>query len=84
MPSFMSHAKASTGASTHADSVEEHVEHICEQGCRVVRKAIEDFDHGQQIADLQNLSHTERDLVMAELKDIMAVYEKNGSEGCGS
>ena len=82
MPSFMSHAKASTG--THADSVEEHVEHICEQGCRVVRKTIDDFDHGQLIADLQNLSNTERDRVMAELKDIMAVYEKNGSEGCGS
>ena len=82
MPSFMSHAKASTGAP--ADSVEEHVEHICEQGCRVVRKTIDDFDHGQQIADLQNLSNTERDRVMSELKDIMAVYEKNGSEGCGS
>lgn len=80
MPSFQSHAKTSTPA----DSVEEHVEHICEQGCRVVRKAIDDFDHGQQIADLQNLSNTERDRVMAELKDIMAVYEKNGSEGCGS
>lgn len=82
MPSFMSHAKASTG--TAASSVEERVEHICEQGCTVVRKAIDDFEHGQPPADLQNLSNEERDRVMHELKDIMAVYESNKSEGCGS
>jgi 4-hydroxy-3-methylbut-2-en-1-yl diphosphate synthase IspG/GcpE len=80
MPSLQSHAKASTPV----DSVEERVEHICEQGCRVVRKTIDDFDHGQQITDLNNLSTAERDRVMAELKDIMAVYEKNGSNGCDS
>lgn len=64
--------------------IEEQVESICEQGCKVVRKTIDDFDHGELTADLQHLSDAERQHVIAELKDIMCVYEANGSRGCDS
>ena len=64
--------------------VEEQVEYICEKGCRMVRKTIDDFDHGEFAADLHHLSDEERHHVIAELKDIMSVYEANGTKGCGS
>ncbi|MDH5631687.1 MAG: hypothetical protein OEZ10_01690 [Gammaproteobacteria bacterium] len=68
---------------SHYPGIDEKVEQFCEMGCSVVRKTIADFDHGELTEDLHHLSEEERQHVIAELRDIMAVYEKNGG-GCGS
>jgi hypothetical protein len=59
---------------TNHERVEARVERICLKGCRQVRRDIALLDSGTVIAEAQGLSSEERRLLLAELKQIMAVY----------
>jgi hypothetical protein len=54
--------------------LEVRVETICERGCRLVWDAIERLERGEQLPETADLSPSERDWVLAELKSVMAVY----------
>lgn len=58
----------------HRDTVDAHVERICNQGCRQVRERIERMEGGDWGLDLEGLARVERRAVLQELKSIMAVY----------
>lgn len=52
------------------------VETLCQEGCNDVRQAIAQLEAGQSLPQLQGLSATEQQAVLAELKAIMAVYDR--------
>ena len=53
------------------------VETICAQGCARVNELIIELDKGSKIKDTQELTQEETTAVLAELKAIMAVYDKD-------
>ncbi len=55
-------------------TVEWCVELICNKGCRAVRADIEALEQGRPVAGLGRLPEALRRQVLAELKEIMAVY----------
>lgn len=59
--------------------VDEAVERLCAQGCRVVYQRIDELRSGAAIEELQGLDDYQRELVAVELESIMAVYAENGS-----
>ena len=50
------------------------VEHICNKGCREVRKDILIFEKGGTPQGAEPLTAKQKSLVLAELKTIMSVY----------
>ena len=50
------------------------VESICGKGCQSVRRDIEVLENAGELPETRGLSAAERDLVLDELKSIMAVY----------
>jgi hypothetical protein len=50
------------------------VETLCHKGCRQVWRKIEALEQGRDLPETQDLTPEERAEVLAELKDIMAVY----------
>lgn len=64
----------STLAALQKPILEVRVETICERGCRLVWDAIEQLDRGEHLPETADLSPSERDWVLAELKSVMAVY----------
>ncbi len=50
------------------------VESICNQGCRVVRFSIEALKDGTKLAETEGLSAAEKSEVLLELEEIMEVY----------
>jgi hypothetical protein len=51
-------------------------EDICKLGCNRVNEIIECIERKQDIAEIAGLAADEIDLLLSELKDIMAVYRK--------
>ncbi|PUB73666.1 MAG: hypothetical protein DBP03_11925 [gamma proteobacterium symbiont of Ctena orbiculata] len=58
--------------------IEQHVEAICEKGCRSVREDIRLLSRGVVLPELSDLDELSRQLVLKELRSIMAVY----GDGC--
>jgi len=54
--------------------LEARLESLCEKGCRHVWKDIEALEQGRELDETRDLSETERRWLLAELKQIMAVY----------
>lgn len=55
-------------------SIEQHVEAICEKGCRSVREDIRLLSRGVVLPELRDLDELARQMVLKELRSIMAVY----------
>jgi hypothetical protein len=55
--------------------VNQCVDALCQCGCDAVRATIKAMEIGAEIPQLQTLGHEERQLVLAELKAVMAVYD---------
>ena len=55
------------------------VENLCSEGCIAVNEYIAVLDKGDVLAQTQNLNTGDVALVLAELKSIMAVYDKTDS-----
>jgi len=51
------------------------VEQLCQCGCNDVRNTISLLEANQSVAQVEGLSTHERRQVLAELKEIMAVYD---------
>jgi hypothetical protein len=60
--------------SDNRERVDARVEAICLKGCRQVRRDIALLESGSPIPEVQGLALNERRLLLAELKQIMAVY----------
>lgn len=60
--------------SDNRERVDARVEAICIKGCRQVRRDIALLESGSPIPEVQGLALNERRLLLAELKQIMAVY----------
>jgi hypothetical protein len=54
--------------------IEARIEAICGRGCVHVRRDIATLEAGAQLPETLDLSEDERRLLLAELKQIMAVY----------
>ncbi len=52
------------------------VEKLCEDGCKAVNQYIDAIQAGDYPAALRKLDHQDCDAILAELKSIMAVYER--------
>ncbi|MDM8546211.1 hypothetical protein QUF61_06925 [Candidatus Venteria ishoeyi] len=61
------------------DCLENSLENICQQGCRQVSQVILQMEQGETLPETAMLSATQHQLLLVELKAIMAVYEKTGS-----
>lgn len=59
---------------TDRELVEARIEAVCLKGCRQVRRDIWALEAGAEIPEVQGLAPDERRLLLAELKQIMAVY----------
>ncbi|MEO5342278.1 MAG: hypothetical protein H7842_02875 [Gammaproteobacteria bacterium SHHR-1] len=59
----------------HSKRVEYSIERLCHKGCKAVWGVIHALEQGQSLEETQGLSPEELSLVLAELKQIMAVYE---------
>jgi len=65
--------------------VEKGVELVCRRGCNYVRQVISDLDGSVafDVPELRDLRlQQERSAVLAELKEIMAVYDDSGNGCC--
>jgi hypothetical protein len=59
--------------------VDHCIEVICQQGCRMVNQVIVAWDAGQTPAAAVLLDEAQQQVVLVELKAIMAVYAETGS-----
>lgn len=57
------------------EKVHKAVEDICKLGCTMVNEIIDTLEHGEDIAETDELTRTERGELLDELKTIMNVYE---------
>jgi len=53
------------------------VEHLCKDGCNAVNSYISAIQSGDYPELVRGLDHQDRDAVLAELKSIMAIYDRN-------
>jgi len=52
------------------------VETLCEYGCDAVRTTIADLEQGRTVSGMDGMDEEQRRQVLAELKAIMAVYDR--------
>jgi hypothetical protein len=52
------------------------VDHLCEDGCKAVTQYIDEIEKGDFPAPMRNLNPQQCQVVLAELKSIMAVYTR--------
>jgi len=55
--------------------IDEHVELLCQKGCRALWKEIDRMDRGEFPQELRKLDAREKAEVLKEIKSIMAVYK---------
>ncbi|TNF32618.1 MAG: hypothetical protein EP315_09360 [Gammaproteobacteria bacterium] len=58
------------------DNISQALEAICHLGCKEVNDIIESMKNGVCPQQASHLSALEKDLLLEELKNIMAVYER--------
>ncbi len=59
-----------------APTVDDAVERLCLDGCKAVRRYIQQMENNSPLDLLTGLSPTEKQRVLQELRDIMEVYER--------
>jgi len=59
--------------------IELSLEQICEQGCRSVNQVIQQLENGELIELTRHLNDSQHQILLKELKSIMAVYGETGS-----
>jgi len=52
------------------------IEQICVSGCERVNEVIEILEHNENIEETKLLSSKECDIILHDLKSIMAIYEQ--------
>ena len=52
------------------------IETICERGCGTVNEIIAALESGNPVEEFTNLDNAERQQILFELKQIMAVYDR--------
>ena len=57
------------------EQVNQCVDALCQCGCDAVRATIEAMEVGGEVPQLQTLGSEEREVVLDELKAVMAVYD---------
>jgi len=57
--------------------VQSKIESICELGCDRVNDIIDALERGNSVMETAGLDKTDRQRVLLELKEIMAVYDSN-------
>lgn len=57
--------------------VQSTIESICELGCDRVNDIIDTLERGNDVVETAALDKTDRQRVLLELKEIMAVYDSN-------
>lgn len=55
------------------------IEILCQKGCKEVSLVILALEREEPLEELRDLSQSERQAVLAELKSIMAVYQEGGT-----
>ena len=55
------------------------IEVLCQRGCKEVSLIILALERGEAMAEVQELNERERQVVLHELKSIMAVYQEGGT-----
>lgn len=60
-----------------SSGIHQCVETLCQLGCDGVRRTIAALEAGQPVAQVEGLDAEQRQRVLAELKAIMAVYDRN-------
>ncbi|BAN36126.1 hypothetical protein SCD_n02318 [Sulfuricella denitrificans skB26] len=55
------------------------IEVLCQKGCKEVSLTILALERGEPMAEVQELNEDERQVVLNELKSIMAVYQEDGT-----
>ena len=53
----------------------EAIESLCQLGCTQVNQLIDDAKNGKDIKELAEFSHSEQDMIIDELDEIMSVYD---------
>ncbi|EGV18917.1 hypothetical protein [Thiocapsa marina] len=54
--------------------VDARIEAVCSKGCRQVRQDIAALEAGAELPETRDLTEEERNILLRELKQIMAVY----------
>jgi len=54
----------------------ETIESLCKLGCTQVNQLIDDAKNGKDIKQLAEFSHSEQDMIIDELDEIMSVYDE--------
>jgi hypothetical protein len=62
------------GSVADRDKIEVALESLCGEGCKAVWSTIASLESGAALPQTDGLSDAELDLLLAELKSIMAVY----------
>jgi hypothetical protein len=55
------------------------IEFLCQRGCKEVSLIILALERGETMAEVQELNEDERQVILHELKSIMAVYQEGGT-----
>lgn len=55
------------------------IEVLCQKGCKEVSLIILALERGETMAEVQELNEGERQVVLHEIKSIMAVYQEGGT-----
>jgi hypothetical protein len=67
---------------SESEKVNQCIEALCESGCETIRDAIESLENNQPVILnqqlIEELDEQERNLLLAELVQIMSVYEERG------
>lgn len=66
------------------DHIQSVVDSVCNQGCKYVNKTILALETSQPSQDTDHLPADEKDIILNELRSIMAIYQQNNPEerGC--
>jgi len=54
--------------------LEARLESLCEKGCRRVQRDIDALERGEDLPETRDLNAGDRDWLLRELKQVMAVY----------
>ena len=59
----------------HSPKLSHCIEVLCHQGCSAVRGYITRLEEGQSVPHAEDLSYSEKQVLLRELKTVMAVYD---------
>jgi hypothetical protein len=59
----------------NSEQLSQCIEALCQCGCEAVRATISAMESGVVVPQVETFSEAERQMVLAELKAVMAVYD---------